>query len=194
MARPDKVETVAGLKERFDSSAAAVVTEYRGLTVKHLKDLRRSLGEDATYAIAKNTLTKIAAQEAGIDGLNDYLTGPTAIAFIDGDIAAVAKGLKKFSQENPQLIVKAGIMDGRVLDSETVKKLADLESREVLLSRMAGGLKASLSQAVGLFAAPLSKTARTVDALRQKVADNSDASAATPGDAADQGEPATSDE
>ncbi len=168
MARPDKAAAVASLKTQFSESAAAVLTEYRGLTVSDLKTLRRSLGENANYAIAKNTLTKIAASEAGIEGLEDQLTGPTAIAFGTGDVAATAKRLRDFAKGNPHLVIKGGVMDGKVLDAETVKKLADLESREVLLAKLAGALKGNLSKAVGLFAAPLSQAARLMAALEDQ--------------------------
>ncbi|MDR0783080.1 MAG: 50S ribosomal protein L10 [Propionibacteriaceae bacterium] len=169
MARPDKVATVQEMSEKFASSTAAVLTEYRGLSVAALKNLRRSLGSDATYSITKNTLTKIAARQAGIEGLDDQLSGPTAVAFVTGDVAAVAKGIRNFAKENPALVIKGGYMDGKVLDADTVKKLADLESREVLLAKMAGAMKANLSKAVYLFAAPLSKMARTAAALRDVV-------------------------
>lgn len=172
MARSDKVAAVAELKDAFSTSAAAVLTEYRGLTVKDLKALRRSLGEDATYAIAKNTLTTIAAREAGIEGLDEQLTGPTAIAFIRGDVATVAKGLRDFAKANPLLVIKGGVMDGRVLDADTVKKLADLESREVLLAKLAGAMNGNLAKAAGLFAAPLSGLARAVAALRDQKQSN----------------------
>ncbi len=165
MARPDKAAAVEQLKENFSSSAAAVLTEYRGLTVKSLKELRRSLGGDASYAVAKNTLTTIAAREAGIEGLDAHLSGPTAIAFIRGDVATVAKGLRDFAKANPLLVIKGGVMDGRVLDADTVKKLADLESREVLLAKLAGAMSGNLAKAAGLFAAPLSQAARTLAAL-----------------------------
>ncbi|MDR1807626.1 MAG: 50S ribosomal protein L10 [Propionibacteriaceae bacterium] len=172
MARPDKAQTVAQLQESFSGASAAVLTEYRGLSVKDLKQLRRSLGEDATYAITKNTLTQIAAREAGIEGLDEFLAGPTAIAFITGDIASVAKGLRDFAKEHPALVVKAGLLDGHILDADAVKKLADLESREVLLAKMAGALKANLSKAVYLFAAPLSQAARAFGALEQAATEN----------------------
>ncbi len=181
MARPDKAAAVAELAQQFSSSAAAVLTEYRGLSVKDLKELRRSLGEDATYAVTKNTLTMIAAREAGIDGLDEKLTGPTAIAFIRGDIATVAKGLRDFAKANPLLVIKAGVMDGRVLDADSVKKLADLESREVLLAKLAGAFNGNLAKAVGLFAAPLSQAARTLAALQnQKPAGAAPATDAAP--------------
>ncbi len=169
MARPDKAAAVAGLTDEFASSAAVVLTEYRGLTVKNLKDLRRSLGEDASYAVAKNTLAKIAANEAGVEGLDDQLTGPTAFAFIKGDVAQVAKRLRDFAKAHPLLVIKGGVLEGRVLDADQVKKLADLESREVLLAKLAGAMKASLSTAVGTFAAPLTQAAQLFGALQSKV-------------------------
>jgi len=165
MARPDKAAAVESLAQQFSDASAAVLTEYRGLTVKALKDLRRALAGNATYAIAKNTLTKIAAKTAGVEGLDDQLSGPTAIAFVSGDIAAAAKGLRDFAKANPHLVIKGGVMDGRVLDAESVKKLADLESREVLLAKLAGAMKGNLSKAAGLFAAPLSQVARAAQAL-----------------------------
>ncbi|MDR0847799.1 MAG: 50S ribosomal protein L10 [Propionibacteriaceae bacterium] len=180
MARPDKVATVQELTDKFNSSAAAVLTEYRGLSVKALKNLRRSLGSDATYSVAKNTLTTIAAKNAGIEGLEAQLSGPTAIAFITGDVATVAKGIKAFAKDNPALVIKGGYMDGRVLDADTVKKLADLESREVLLSKMAGALKANLSKAVYLFAAPLSQAARAFGALQEVKGTNAPAESSAP--------------
>ncbi len=166
MARPDKAAKVAELKEEFSTSAAAVLTEYRGLTVKDLRNLRRSLGEDATYAVAKNTLAAIAAKEAGIEGLDESLTGPTAIAFVKGDIAAAAKGLRDFAKANPFLAIKGGVLEGKFLDSQAVLKLADLESREVLLAKMAGALQANLAKAAYMLAAPLSQGARAFGALQ----------------------------
>ena len=172
MARPDKAAAVAQLKEEFSSANAAVLTEYRGLTVKNLLELRRSLGEDATYAVAKNTLTTIAAREAGIEGLDAQLTGPTALAFVKGDVATAAKTLRDFAKANPLLVIKGGVMDGRVLDADSVKKLADLESREVLLAKLAGAMNGNLAKAAGLFNAPLSGLARAVAALRDQKQSN----------------------
>jgi large subunit ribosomal protein L10 len=165
MARPDKAAAVAELEEKFTNAQAAVLTEYRGLSVAALKELRRSLGEDATYAVTKNTLTQIAIRNTGIEGLDDQLAGPTAIAFITGDVATVAKGLKNFSKDNPHLVIKGGVMEGRILDADGVKKLADLESREVLLAKLAGGMKANLTKAAFVFAAPAAKLARALGAL-----------------------------
>jgi large subunit ribosomal protein L10 len=146
------------------------LTEYRGLTVGQLKQLRRSLGQDTTYAVVKNTLTKIAAKDAGVVGFDDLLVGPTAIAFIKGDAVAAAKGIDTFAKENPMLVIKGGIMDGKILTADDIKKLAKLESREVLLSRIAGAANATLAKAAALFQAPLSQAARTVAALEAKVA------------------------
>jgi large subunit ribosomal protein L10 len=178
MARSDKAATVAELTNEFRTSSAAVLTEYRGLTVAQLKMLRRSLGATTTYAVVKNTLTRIAARDAGVVGFDSLLAGPSAIAFVKGDPVEAAKGLRDFSKTNPNLVIKGGYLDGKVLTSADIAKLADLEPREVLLAKLAGAMKASMSQAVSLFAAPLSQAARTVDALRQKV------EAATPAAAA----------
>ncbi|MFC5370564.1 50S ribosomal protein L10 [Arcanobacterium bovis] len=168
MARTDKSAAIAELTEDFRNSSAVLVTEYRGLTVAQLKTLRRALGADAEYKVAKNTLARIAAREAGIEGLDDDLKGPTALAFVTGDIASAAKAVKNFAKENKALIVKAGVLEGNLLNAEDVQKLADLESREVLLAKTAGVLKASLYKAAYVFKAPITKTVRTVDALREK--------------------------
>ncbi|GAB2970798.1 50S ribosomal protein L10 [Nocardioides montaniterrae] len=168
MARADKQAAVAEITDEFSGSAGAVLTEYRGLTVKELQDLRRSLGANANYAVVKNTLAKIAAKEAGIDGFDDLLTGPTAIAFIKGDVVEAAKGLRDFAKANPALVIKGGVLDGNLLDAKEIAKLADLESREVLLGKMAGAMLASLSQAVYLLNAPLAQAARLAGALEAK--------------------------
>jgi large subunit ribosomal protein L10 len=168
MARPDKAAAVAELTDAFRDSSAAVLTEYRGLTVAQLKELRRSLAGNATYAVVKNTLTKIAAKQAGVDTLDPLLEGPSAIAFITGDAVEVAKSLRDFGRIHPLLVVKGGVLDGKALSADEVRKLADLESREVLLAKLAGAMKASLSQAVGLFAAPLAQAARLLAALEEQ--------------------------
>jgi large subunit ribosomal protein L10 len=169
MARSDKAAAVAELAEEFRGSSAVVLTEYRGLTVRQLTDLRRSLGVSASYAVVKNTLTKIAAKEAGIEGIEDQLVGPSAIAFVKGDPVDAAKGLRDFARANPVLVIKGGVLEGKLLTADEIRKLADLESREVLLARMAGAMKASLANAASLFQAPLTQTARLVEALRQQV-------------------------
>ena len=168
MARSDKAAAVAELAEEFRGSSAVVLTEYRGLTVRQLTDLRRSLGDSASYAVVKNTLTKIAAKEAGVVAFDDMLQGPSAIAFVKGDPVEAAKGLRDFAKAHPLLVIKGGVLDGKALTPAELTKLADLESREVLLAKMAGALQASLQNAVSLFAAPLAQTARVLDALRQK--------------------------
>ena len=165
MARAEKQAAVAEIVDSFNGAAGAVLTEYRGLTVKQLQELRRSLGENAHYAVVKNTLAKLAAKDAGIDGFDDLLTGPTAIAFINGDVVEAAKGLRDFAKANPTLVIKGGVLDGKPLDAAEVAKLADLESREVLLGKLAGAMLASLSQAVYLLNAPLAQVARLAGAL-----------------------------
>jgi large subunit ribosomal protein L10 len=172
MARSDKVAAVAELANRFSSSAGVVLTEYRGLSVKALKELRRSLGDEASYSVSKNTLTAIAAREAGVDGIEQHLVGPTAIAFIDGDPVVVAKGLRDFARTNPQLVIKGGVLDGKFMSPDEVRRLADLESRDVLLAKVAGALQGVLQQAVSLAAAPLSQAARLFAALEKAAAEN----------------------
>jgi large subunit ribosomal protein L10 len=168
MARAEKQAAVTEIVESFNDAAGAVLTDYRGLTVKELQELRRSLGENANYAVVKNTLAKLAAKEAGIDGFDDLLTGPTAIAFINGDVVEAAKGLRDFAKANPALVIKGGILDGQPLDAKEIAKLASLESREVLLGKLAGAMLASLSQAVYLLNAPLAQAARLAGALQAK--------------------------
>jgi large subunit ribosomal protein L10 len=173
MARPDKQAAVAEIVEQFNTSAGAVLTDYRGLTVKELQDLRRSLGENANYAVVKNTLAKIAANQVGISGFDDILVGPTAIAFIEGDVVEAAKGLRDFAKANPALIIKGGILDGSPLSAQEVAKLADLESREVLMGKLAGAMLASLQNAVSLFQAPIAQVARLAGALESKAEQDS---------------------
>jgi large subunit ribosomal protein L10 len=169
MAKPTKVSAVAEIAEYFRGSNAAVLTEYRGLSVAQMKELRRSLGTGVTYAVVKNTLTKIAARDAGVEGLDSLLQGPSAIAFVSGDAVDAAKGIRDFAKNNPALVIKGGIMDGAVLSAAEITKIANLESREVLLAKLAGAMKAKQSHAAALFAAPLSKTARTLAALQAKL-------------------------
>ncbi len=164
MATPTKVSAVDEITTDFNDSTAAVLTEYRGLTVAQLKELRRALGADTKFSVVKNTLTGIAAKEAGIDAFDGQLSGPTAIAFIKGDAVAAAKSLTDFAKANPKLIIKTGIFEGKALDAAAVAALAALESRELQLARVAGVLKA-----------PMSSLARTVDALRVKLEETSGA-------------------
>ena len=166
--RLDKPRAVAELSEQFRGSSATLLTEYRGLTVAQLKELRRTLGRETTYAVAKNTLAKRAATDAGIDGLDDLFTGPTALAFVSGDVVEAAKGLRDFAKAHPHLVIKGGVFEGKPLSAAEVGKLADLESREVLLAKLAGAMKANLSKAAATFQAPLTKAARLAAALQDK--------------------------
>ncbi len=169
MARPDKAAAVAEIAEEFRDSNGAVLTEYRGLSVAQITELRRSLGQIARFRIVKNTLTKIAATEAGVDEqVKDLLEGPSAIAFIHGDVVEAAKGLRDFAKANSPLVIKGGVIDGRSMSAEDVTKLADLESREVLLAKLAGALKAKQGQAAAVFQALPSKTVRLAQALADK--------------------------
>jgi large subunit ribosomal protein L10 len=187
MARAEKVSAVAELTERFQNSAGAVLTEYRGLSVAQLGELRHTLGENATFAVVKNTLTKIAASEAGVAGeLTELLSGPSAIAFVQGDVVEAAKGLRDFSRVNPLLVIKGGVLDGKVMQPEEIAKLADLEPREVLLAKLAGAMKASMAGAAATFAALPSQMARLLAALEEK--QQQAEGGAEDGQAADQGE------
>ncbi|MEU1527806.1 50S ribosomal protein L10 [Nocardia rhamnosiphila] len=168
MAKPEKVAAVAEIAEQFKGSTAAVVTEYRGLSVGALTELRRALGADATYSVAKNTLVKRAAAEAGVEGLDDLFVGPTAIAFISGEPVDAAKALKTFAKDHKALVIKGGYMDGAPLSVSEVERIADLESREVLLAKLAGAMKGNLAKAAGLFNAPASQVARLAAALQEK--------------------------
>jgi large subunit ribosomal protein L10 len=179
--RSDKAAAVAELSEHFRTSPATVLTEYRGLTVAQLTELRRSLGRETTYAVAKNTLAKRAAADAGIAGLDALFTGPTALAFVSGDPVVAAKGLREFAKTHPLLVIKGGVFEGRAISAAEVNKIADLESREVLLAKLAGAMKANLSKAAALFQAPLSKTARLAAALQEKREQNEGGAAAEAG-------------
>lgn len=186
MPSTEKVSAVAEIVEHFNSSAATVITEYRGLTVKQVSQLRRALGRDTTYAVVKNTLTKRAAAEAGVAIDDSLLVGPTAIAFVKGDPVEAAKGLRDFARTNPLLVIKGGVLDGKALSAAEVGKIADLESREVLLAKVAGALKGLPTRAAGLFQAPLSQVARLAQALADKTAEGAPAEAAADSTAADE--------
>ena len=158
MARPDKTTAVAELAEDFRTANATVLTEYRGLSVTSMKELRRALGTTTKYAVVKNTLTKIAAKDAGVEIADDLLTGPSAVAFINGDPIDAAKSLRDFAKENPFLVIKGGFYEGKPVTPAEIMQLANLESREVLLAKLAGAMKGSLA-----------KAARIFDALRIKL-------------------------
>ena len=180
MAQADKATAVADIAEQFKSSTATVITEYRGLTVANLAELRRSLSGSATYSVAKNTLIKRAASEAGVEGLDELFVGPTAIAFVSGEAVDAAKAIKKFAKDHKALVIKGGYMDGRALTVSEVERIADLESREVLLAKLAGAMKANLSKAAALFNAPASQVARLAAALQEKRAAEAPPEAAAP--------------
>jgi large subunit ribosomal protein L10 len=169
MANAEKVAAVAELTERFQTSSGAVLANYRGLTVAQLAQLRRALGEQATFAVVKNTLTKIAATEAGVaDQIGDLLIGPSAIAFVKGDVVEAAKGLREFGKANPALEIKGGIIDGKSMTPAEIDRLADLESRDVLLAMLAGAMKASMGRAASTMAALPTQMARLAGALEAK--------------------------
>jgi large subunit ribosomal protein L10 len=166
--RADKASSVSELTDSFRNSAATVLTEYRGLTVAQITELRRALGKQTKYSVSKNTLAKRAATDAGIEGLDKLFTGPTALAFVSGDPVEAAKSLRAFAKAHPVLVVKGGVFEGRALSADDVNKLADLESREVLLAKLAGAMKGNLTKAASLFQAPLSQVARLAAALHEK--------------------------
>ena len=190
-----KNAAIEEISQRFQDSSAAVLTEYRGLTVAQLTQLRRSLGAGSSYAVVKNTLTKRAADSVGHSDLAPLLTGPTAIAFIEGDPVEAAKAIRDFSGANPLLVIKGGVVEGRTVDAAEVTRLADVESREVLLAKLAGAMKGNLTKAAGLFQAPLSQVARLAAALQEKK-ESTEGSAAPAADdtaAADTTTPDTAD-
>src|SRR5690348_5659654 len=172
MANAEKDAAVAELTERFKDSSGAVLTEYRGLTVAQLAELRRSLGDHAPFAVVKNALTKIAVTEAGLDDqLSSLLVGPSALAFVEGDVVEAAKGLRDFAKANPLLVIKGGVLDGKTMTPSEITKLADLDPREVLLAKLAGAMKASLAGAAATFNALPVQLAQLAEALRAKRAE-----------------------
>ena len=185
MARAEKVAAVAELTERFQASSGAVLTEYRGLTVAQLGELRQSLGENATFTVVKNTLTKLAATEAGVGAeFEQLLSGPSAIAFVQGDVVEAAKGLRDFAKANPLLVIKGGVLDGKGMTPAEITRLADLEPREVLLAKLAGAMKATMANAAATMAALPTQMARLLAALEAKQAAGAPAGAADAADAA----------
>jgi len=169
MARADKEAAVAGLTEQLRSSTGAVLADYRGLTVAQLADLRQALAGNATFTVVKNTLTKIAVKDAGLEEeLSELLTGPSAIAFVNGDVVEAAKGLRDFANANQALEIKGGVVDGKPVTTAEIRAMADLESREVLLSKLAGAMKASMSNTASLLAALPTQMAQLAEALRVK--------------------------
>jgi len=193
MARADKVAAVAELTDRFRESDSVVLTEYRGLSVAQLRALRQSLGDNATFSVVKNTLTKIAVSEAGLqDQLDALLSGPSAIAFVDGDVVEAAKGLRDFSRDNPALVIKGGVLDGKALTPDEITRLADLEPREVLLAKLAGAMTASMARAAAVFNALPTQVAQLAEALRVQRAEQGGGQEAAP-EAPAEGAEATSE-
>jgi large subunit ribosomal protein L10 len=193
MARADKVAAVAELTDKFRDSDSVVLTEYRGLTVTQLSVLREALGENATFSVVKNTLTKIAVSEAGLEAeLASMLTGPSAIAFVGGDVVEAAKGLRDFSRDNPALVIKGGVLDGKAITPDEITRIADLEPREVLLAKLAGAMTASMSRAAAVFNALPTQIAQLAEALRVQRAEQEGTSA--PAESAETSAPAESAE
>ena len=168
MARPDKEAAVAALADKFRQADAVLLTEYRGLSVAQLKELRRSLAGNAEYTVVKNTLAAIAARQVGLEDFADDLTGPSALTFVTGEPVEAAKAIKKFAKDNKALVIKGGYMDGRALSIAEIEQIADLETREVLLAKLAGAMKGNLAKAAGLFNQPASQVARLAAALQEK--------------------------
>jgi len=180
MPSTEKIEKVAALKERIQGSQALILAEYRGLSVHDATELRRSLADQARFAVAKNTLLLRAATEAGLQGLEDLLKGPTAVAFVEGDVVATAKRLVEAARKFPALVIKGGFVEGRVLTAEEARALAELESREVMLSRVAGMLKSEMSRAASMFQALQSRFVGLMEALRDKLPAEAEAEAPEP--------------
>lgn len=189
MPSTEKIEKVAALRERIQGSQALILTEYRGLSVHDATELRRSLADQARFAVAKNTLLLRAATEAGVQGLEHLLSGPTAVAFVQGDVVATAKRLVEAARKFPALVIKGGFVEGKVLTAEEARALAELESREVMLSKVAGMLKSEMSRAASVFQALQSRFVGLMEALRDKLpAEASAQDAAAAGESA-AGEP-----
>jgi large subunit ribosomal protein L10 len=169
MPNAEKTEKVTALKERIEGSNALLLAEFRGLSVHDATELRRSLSDQARFAVAKNTLLGRAAGEAGIQGLDELLTGPTAVAFVQGDVVTAAKRIVEAAKKFPALVLKGAYMDGRVLSAEEARALADLESREVMLSKIAGMLKSEMSRAASMFQALQSQFVGLMEALKDKL-------------------------
>jgi large subunit ribosomal protein L10 len=181
MARADKGAAVTELTDRFRDSGSVVLTEYRGLSVSQLRELRQSLGDNATFNVVKNTLTKIAVHEAGLqDQLESLLSGPSAIAFVDGDVVEAAKGLRDFSRDHPALVIKGGVLDGKALTPDEITRLADLEPREVLLAKLAGAMTATMAHAAAVFNALPTQVAQLAEALRVQRAEQGGGREAAP--------------
>ncbi len=169
MPSADKVAAVAEITERLGDAQSVVLTEYRGLSVAQIAQLRASLAGNARFRVVKNTLTKIAVSQAGLEEqLGALLTGPSAITFVTGDVVEAAKGLRNFSRDNPALVIKGGVLDGKAMTPDEIIRLADLEPREVLLAKLAGAMTASMSRAAAVLGALPAQVAQLAEALRAR--------------------------
>ena len=168
MANPKNTASLEELKARFEQAQSTLLTEYRGLSVAETTELRRALGSEVTYSVAKNTMIKLAAREAGIELDESLLTGPTAIAFVHGEAVDAAKAMKDFSKDHKNFVIKGGYMDGATIDAAQVEAIAELDNRETTLAKLAGAMQGSLAKAAGLFNAPASQVARLAAALQEK--------------------------
>ncbi|MGJ4069635.1 50S ribosomal protein L10 [Corynebacterium macclintockiae] len=168
MANPKNTASLEELKARFEKAQSTLLTEYRGLSVAETTELRRALGSDVTYSVAKNTMIKLAAREAGIELDESLLTGPTAIAFVNGEAVDAAKAMKDFGKDHKNFVIKGGYMDGATIDAAQVEAIAELDNRETTLAKLAGAMQGSLAKAAGLFNAPASQVARLAAALQEK--------------------------
>ena len=168
MANPKNTASLEELKARFEQAQSTLLTEYRGLSVAETTELRRALGSDVTYSVAKNTMIKLAAREAGIELDESLLTGPTAIAFINGEAVDAAKAMKDFGKDHKNFVIKGGYMDGATIDAAQVEAIAELDNRETTLAKLAGAMQGSLAKAAGLINAPASQVARLAAALQEK--------------------------
>jgi len=194
MPSQQKVEKVAKLKERISGSQALLLAEYRGLSVQDATELRRSLGQDTRFLVVKNTLMRRAAGEAGVAELERLLEGPTAVAFVAGDPVAAAKRVVEAAKRFPALALKGAYMEGRVLGADEARGLAELESREVMLSRLAGAFKAEMSRAAGMFQALQGRFLSLLEAYKEKVPSGEEAAAPAPPETAAEPEPAVPEE
>lgn len=168
MANPKNTASLEELKARFEQAQSTLLTEYRGLSVAETTELRRALGSDVTYSVAKNTMIKLAARKAGIELDESLLTGPTAIAFVNGEAVDAAKAMKDFGKDHKNFVIKGGYMDGATIDAAQVEAIAELDNRETTLAKLAGAMQGSLAKAAGLFNAPASQVARLAAALQEK--------------------------
>ena len=188
MPKQEKVERVAELTQRIQGSDALLLTEYRGLTVSEITELRRSLGEGGTkFQVVKNTLMRRAVNDAGVAELESLLEGPSAVAFVEGDPVAAAKSVVDAAKKFPTLVLKGGHMDGKMLSADDAKALAALESREVMLSKIAGLMKSEMSKAAALFVGAQSKFLSLLEAYKEKVPGEpsvADAAESSPADSA----------